>query len=262
MPDLSRPLLGKQVIVTRPAAQAQPLLEALQGAGAVAVPMPLVEIHEPQDWGPVDRALGRLAQYQWLAFTSVNGVHALLKRLQQLNRSVDDLKTLRLAAIGPGTADTLARYGLHAEVVPEAYRSEELAAALAVRVARQRVLLARADRGRDVLREQLAAVAEVEQVAVYAQIDVPEPDAAALARLRNGDIHYVTVTSSSIAHALARALGAAGRQQVMAGHVKLVSISPVTTAALSEEQLPVAAEAKIYTMAGVLDALIELARAG
>jgi uroporphyrinogen III methyltransferase/synthase len=154
----------------------------------------------------------------------------------------------------------LSRYGLEAEVIPQQFQSEELARALKERVAGQRVLLARADRGRDILREELARVASVEQIAVYSQTDIADVDARALGLLRRGEIDHVTVTSSSIARALARVLDDSCRRHVAAGRVKLVSISPVTSAVLKEEGLPVAREATAYTMAGMVDALMALAR--
>jgi uroporphyrinogen III methyltransferase/synthase len=126
-------------------------------------------------------------------------------------------------------------------------------------VAGQRVLLARADRGRELLREELAEVAAVDQVAVYSQVDAAETDPLVLERLRRGEVDYVTVTSSNVARSLFRALDAAARSRIEAGEVKLVSISPVTSAALRELGLPVAAEAVEYTSAGVVAALVMLA---
>jgi uroporphyrinogen III methyltransferase/synthase len=140
--------------------------------------------------------------------------------------------------------------------VPSTYRSEELAAELVPLVRGQRVLLARADRGRDVLREQLAAVARVEQVAVYSQEDETEADPAVLARLRHGDVDYITLTSPNIARALARRLDAPTQALIREGRLKLVTISPVTSEAVRDLGWPVAAEATVYTTAGVIDALV------
>ena len=133
-----------------------------------------MEIGEPATWAPVDDVLGRLPAFQWIVFTSVNGVHAFLRRLRHTGRDLRALGGVKLAAIGPTTAEALRDYHLEPDVVPTEFRSESLAAALRERVAGQRVLLARADRGRDLLRQELAAVAEVEQVAVYSQSDSPD----------------------------------------------------------------------------------------
>src|SRR5262249_39914317 len=158
------------------------------------------------------------------------------------------------------TADALRGYHLEPDLVPAEYRSENLAAALKERATGQRVLLARADRGRELLREELAAVAEVEQVAVYSQVDAIETDAEGMQQLRQGEIDFVTLTSSNVAAALIRSLDAATRRRIEKGETRLVSISPVTSATVRELGLAVAAEAVEYTTAGVVAALVALAR--
>ncbi|HTU18566.1 MAG TPA: uroporphyrinogen-III C-methyltransferase [Gemmataceae bacterium] len=254
-----RPLLGKRILVTRPRNQASEMIARLEELGAVVSHLPAVEIREPADWTPVDRALTHLSTYQWLVFTSANGVDALIRRLRHLGRDLRALGSLRLAVIGPATADALRRYHLEPDLIPNRYDSESLAAALGEHVAGQRVLLARADRGREILREQLANVAEVEQIAVYAQVDAIEPGSEALDALRRGEIDYVTLTSSNIARSLVRSLDEEALQLIRLGAVKLVSISPVTSAAIRELGLPVAAEAQEYTTEGVVQAIITLA---
>jgi uroporphyrinogen III methyltransferase/synthase len=254
-----RPLFGKRVLVTRPRHQAGDLVRRLDQLGAVPVVLPAVEVRDPADWAPVDRALAGLAGYDWLVFTSANGVHAVVRRLRQTGGDLRALGGVQLAAIGPGTADALRGYHLEPDLVPAEYRSESLAAALKERAAGRRILLARADRGRDVLRQELSAVAAVDQVAVYSQVDALEGATEMLERLRAGEIEYVTLTSSNIARALLRILDQAARGRIEAGEVKLVTISPVTSAAVRDLGLPVAAEAAEYTTAGVLEALVALA---
>src|SRR5262249_8465842 len=114
----------------------------------------------------------------------------------------------------------------------------------------------RADRGRELLREELAAVAEVDQIAVYSQVDAIDPASEALVALREGRIEYVTLTSSNIARALARVLDPATRERIQSGAVRLVTTSRGTSEAVRELGLPVAAEATEYTMEGVVAALL------
>ena len=254
----SRPLFGKRILVTRPAHQAADFVRRLEELGSTVFTLPTVAIRELADWSAVDAALARLGDYQWLVFSSVNGVRALLGRLRQTGRDLRALGHLRLAAIGPATADALRGYHLEPDVVPEEYRAEGLAAALRERVAGQRVLYARADRGREVLREELSAVARIDQVAVYSQVD--EPAASAVALLRNGEVDYITLTSSNIARSLARMLAREAQAIFTSGNVKLVTISPVTSAAVRDLGWPVAAEATVYTTAGLIDALVECNR--
>jgi uroporphyrinogen III methyltransferase/synthase len=253
------PLFGKHVLVTRPRHQAADLAHRLEHLGAVVHILPAVDIVPLDDWSHVDRALASLAQYQWLVFTSSNGVHAFLGRLRKTGRDLRALGGLRLAAIGPATAAALRLFHLEPDVVPEEFRSESLAAALRDKVAGQRVLLARADRGRDLLRQVLREVATVDQVAVYSQIDSMEPDAEAFNCIRRGEIDYITLTSSNIARVLARSLDDQCRARIMTGDVKLVSISPVTSADILQAGLPVSAEATEATVAGVIDAVVGLA---
>jgi uroporphyrinogen III methyltransferase/synthase len=218
--------------------------------------LPTVEVREPADWGPVDAALAQLTQYQWLVFTSSNGVHAFLGRLLSTGRDLRALGSIRLAVIGPSTAEALRGYRLEPDFVPETFNSEALAAGLKERAAGQRLLLARADRGRDVLRQELMAVARVDQVAVYSQVDRVETDPAVLDALRRGEITFITLTSSNIARSLARIVDAPSQEHIRSGKVKLVSISPVTSHDARALGWPVAAEAKEATMAGVVAALV------
>jgi uroporphyrinogen III methyltransferase / synthase len=253
-----RPLHGKHVLVTRPREQAGELALRLETLGAIPILMPVIAIGPPLDWGPVDAAIDQLGRYQWLVFTSVNGVTALLQRLRVRGKDLRALGGVRLAVIGPSTAEALRHYHLEPDLVPAEYRSESLAAALKPRVAGQRILLARADRGRDVLRDELDNIAQVDQVAVYSQADAAG-DAAVLDSLRQGEIDFVLLSSSNIARALARLLDATCCAPLLEGRTRIVSISPVTSAAIAELGWPVAAEAREYTMDGLVQALIELA---
>jgi uroporphyrinogen III methyltransferase/synthase len=255
----TRPLLGKRILVTRPRHQAEEMVARLEELGAVVSLLATVEIREPADWGPVDHALANLSHYQWLVFTSANGVDALIGRLRQGGRDLRALGSLRLAVIGPATADALRRYHLEPDAMPPVYDSESLAELLKERVAGQRVLLARADRGRDVLREQLGRVAEVEQIAVYSQVDAVDPGAESLQALRQRQIDVITLTSSNIARSLVRALDEETQGLIRSGVVRLASISPVTSAVVREMGFAVAAEAREATAEGVVQALIALA---
>ncbi|HTM53613.1 MAG TPA: uroporphyrinogen-III C-methyltransferase [Pirellulales bacterium] len=247
----ARPLSGQRIVVTRPAHQSSEFMLALSNLGALVHSQPAIEIGPPDDWAPVDAAIARIADFDWLVFSSVNGVRALLDRLLA-HRDLRALGGLRLAAIGPGTADELARYHLRADLVPSDYRAESLAAALAQAAApASRFLLVRASRGREILAEELSKhAAEVEQVVVYSSRDVLEPDPEVLGQLRGGAIDWITVTSSAIARSLVRMFGNDLRG------AKLASISPVTSETLRSLGFDVAAEAEQYTTAGLIKAIL------
>jgi uroporphyrinogen III methyltransferase/synthase len=256
-----RPLFGKRILITRPRHQAADLARRLEELGAVTHIMPVIEIREPADWTDVDRALERLSSYQWVVFTSANGVHALIRRLRKLGRDLRALGSVGLAAIGPSTADALRQYYLEPDIVPSSFRSESLAEALAARVGGQHVLLARADRGREVLREQLSRIAGVEQIAVYSQVDADTSSEQTIQLVQSGEIDYVTLTSSNIARAFLRAIGDKGRARIRRGEVQLVSISPVTSQTVREMGMAVAEEAANFDSDGVIAALVKLAAA-
>jgi uroporphyrinogen III methyltransferase/synthase len=157
---------------------------------------------------------------------------------------------VRIATIGSATAEELARYQLKADLVPDEYRAESLAAALKGGAAGKRFLLVRASRGREVLAEELTkAGGIVEQVVAYQSIDVEQADTAIAERMAAGQIDWTTVTSSAIARSLVRLFGDSLKR------TKLVSISPITSATLRELGHEPATEAKEYTMAGVVAAI-------
>lgn len=248
------PLAGQFVMATRPRAESDRLRTRLVQLGAQVIDHPVIRIEPPDDWGPVDQALDRLTQYDWLVFSSANGVRSLLERAAARPGNSQPLAAMRIAAIGPGTADELARYGLSAALVPDQFRAESLAEALA-RVGGTRFLLARASRGREVLADQLAAAgATVEQVVVYASRDVPAADPAVAAELAAGRIDWITVTSSAIARALVRLFGPDLRRS------RLATISPITSATLKELGYERAAEAETYTMDGLIEAIVAAPR--
>ena len=259
----SRPLFGQRVLVTRPAHQAAGMVRKLEHLGAVVSRMPVVEIRDVADFAPVDTALEQLrrGEWDWLVFTSANGVHALLRRLDALGRDLRDLGGVKLAAIGPKTADALREYRLRADVVPPTtFSSEGLADALKPHVAGTRVLLARANRGRAEVHDELAKVATVEQVAVYDQVDATAPAPAVLDALRRGEIRYVTLPSPNIARGVLAGFDDTIRGRVERGEIRLVAISPITGAAVRALGLPVAAEATAFTEDGLIEAVVELTK--
>jgi uroporphyrinogen III methyltransferase/synthase len=256
----NRPLFGQRVLVTRPRHQAAQMTRQLEELGAIVYSLPAVEIVDPPDWSPVDSAIQQLQQFDWIVFTSSNGVEKFMSRLIHLGLDSRRLSSSKIAAIGPSTADALRRYYLQPDLMPDVFRSEELAAAIRSEAAGKRVLLVRADRGRDVLASELSPVADVRQIAVYSQLDSVDPECKALRALSRGEIRYVTFTSGNIARAVLRKLDETSLMRIRQGTVKIVTISPVTSAAVREFDVDVAAEARTYTVAGIIEAIVELHR--
>lgn len=249
----SRPLFGVKVLVTRPRGQNESLRSRFQELGAEVLSQPAIEIGPPQTWEAIDAVLLRLHEFDWLVFSSVNGVDFLFDRLLSAHGDLRKLAGLRLAAIGPGTAEKLVSYRLKADLVPSEYRAEVLADALAAEAVGRRVLLVRASRGREVLAERLhGAGARVEQVVVYQSCDVTTPNSEIAELLHQGRIDWVTVTSSAIAQSLAGMFGEDLRL------TRLASISPVTSGTLRELGFEMAVEASVYTMEGLVDAVLRV----
>lgn len=246
-----RPLFGRTVLVTRPIGQADDLDAILSEFGADVLVQPAIDIAPPKDIIAVDRVIDRLSEFDWLVFSSANGVRHFMDRLL-IGGDLRRLGSIRIAAIGPGTAEALACFHLKIDVLPTVYRAEALAAVLSPLTVGKRVLLVRASRGREILAEMLSASgAAVEQVVAYQSTDVETPDPDIVAILDSGQIDWVTVSSSAIARSLAKMFGDRLRKS------RLASISPITTQVLGELGFTVAAEAAEYTMPGLATAVLK-----
>ena len=250
----SLPLFGQRIVVTRPADESGASLSALEALGAEAIAAPMVRILPVEDSRHLDDAIGRIGSFDWLVFTSGNGVRHFFGRLEALGRDLRALGSIRLAAIGPATAEALADYHLKADLVPESHRSEALAGALAGPAAGRRVLLAMADRGRAILKHELAQFASVEQVAVYRNADAESLDPAILGRIEAGSVDWVTLTSPAIAGRFHSLLSDEARDRI-GREVRLASLSPVTTAAIEHLGWTAAVEADPYTWDGLVAAI-------
>jgi uroporphyrinogen III methyltransferase/synthase len=250
----SLPLFGRRIVVTRPADEADRSMESLEALGAEVLLAPMVQILPPEDFEALDDAIGRLGSFEWLVFTSSNGVRHFLDRLDALGLDLRALGGVQVAAIGPATAEALASFRLKADLIPASHRSEGLVEALASRVAGRRVLLARADRGRSLLPEELGRIAEVEQVTAYRNVDADAIPPDVLARIEEGSVDWVTLTSPAIAERFHGLLSEPARERI-GRQVRLASLSPVTSAAIARLGWPVGVEATVYTWDGLLAAI-------
>lgn len=250
-----QPLFGESVLVTRAEDQAGELRRLLEAQGAYVLVQPAIEIAATGNTGPLDGAIRDLASHRWVVFTSANGVRFFMERVFALGYDARVFASTRIAAIGPGTARALERFGLRTDLIPEEYRAERLAEALNALPERGRVLLVRASRGRPVLRDELAkADWEVTQVVAYDSRDVSTVLPEILERLEEGKIQWVTATSPAIAESLVRLLGP------YLGQLRIASISPVTSEVLREHGWEPTVEAREYTMRGLVAAIVQWVR--
>ena len=252
----SQPLSGVRVLVGRARHQASALSSELRKLGATVFEIPFIEIREPRTFKLLDSALTDLGSYDWLILTSVNGVEAMWERLTRLRLAKAQLSRLRIAAIGPATKKAIEQHGGEVDVVPKEYVAESVVRSLQRRVKGKRVLLVRAKIARDVIpRELRRAGAKVDVVEAYETV-VPRSSRLRLRSLlgnRRRTPHVITFTSSSTVRNFVSLLGP-GRARIET--VRFASIGPVTSSTLRELGLRVDVEAKKFTIAGLVDAIL------
>lgn len=250
-----KPLFGLRIGITRAEEQSEPEIKRALELGAQPVLLPTIEIGPPADWEPVDAAIAGLDEYQWLVFTSANGVNYFLNRLWETGYDARKLARLKIATIGPSTAEALQQFHLRADLIPDQYRAEALAAALKPLVQGQKILWAGANRGREVLQTELAEVsATVDKIVVYENHDVASWESESLELLESGEIDWIGLSSPSIARNFSRLLTEDIRQH-LGSRTRLVSISPVTTQAATDAGLQIDAEAEEYLWDGIFAAI-------
>jgi len=249
------PLFGQRIVVTRDRKQSNMLAGPLEALGAEILFVPVIEIADASERGPLDRAIQNLDSYDWLIFTSVNGVRHFVEALDRSNRDLRALKA-KICAIGPATRDAIAALHLRVDVMPEEYVAESLLAALEpYDVTGAHVLLPRAAVARDlvpsVLRERGALVDVVETYRTVVPENAKQKAAEAFARQPD----WITFTSSSTVKNLLAVTGA----DTLRG-VKIASIGPITSATAREAGLSVNVEASPHTIEGLVQALTEGSR--
>jgi uroporphyrinogen III methyltransferase/synthase len=257
----SRPLFGRRIVVTRPRAQAGELAAAFEELGARVDLVPAIAIVPAADPAPLDAALDRVASYDWIVFTSANGVRLFFNRLASRGRDVRELAAARLAAIGPETAAELERRLLRPAVVPSDYRAEGLLDALdETQVRGRRMLLPRAAGARPILPDTLRARgAIVDEVVTYAAVRPPDADVEGLvAALAAGAVDVITFTSSSTVRHFAELIGPDALRTRAAGSRPLIAcIGPVTADTARELGLRADVVATTYTAAALARAVAE-----
>ena len=252
----TRPLFGKQILVTRARQQASALVKELSALGAECVEFPTIDITPPNDWGPVDQAIADLDRYDWLVFTSVNGVDFFFKRLFENGRDARALSRIRTAVIGPASAQRLLSFGFKSDIVPKTYRAESVVEAFEAEHMRGKsVLLPRAAEARPVLPQALKQMgAHVDEITTYRTRRIKDNDGALLSQLENRKIDMVTFTSSSTVRNFVSLLPA-GRVRDLLSTVTVVSIGPITSQTAADLGVRVDRTAKTYTIPGLIRAI-------
>jgi uroporphyrinogen-III synthase len=254
---MTLPLKGRTIVLTRRRQQAETLARTLERVGAEVIALPTIEIVDPESWTEVDDSIRRLAEgsFDWVAFTSANGVERFFKRLGCMPSEA--FKKARVAAVGVATERALTAGGLTVDLVPESYTAERLAEDLGD--GGGTILLPRAA---DVPPEMVEILTEhgwdVHEVAVYRTVPASGEDPEAEA-VRKGLYDAVTFTSASTVKGFVGMLGVPEGLRESAGPSEhlVVCIGPVTAKACSELGMRVDVIAEDHSGPGLVDALVQ-----
>ncbi len=253
----TRPLFGRRVVVTRAREQASDLKRLLEESGAQVLQFPTIEIAPPDSWDSVDAVIDKLAGYQWLIFTSTNGVKGFFERLHLKGKDARALAGCRIAAVGDTTAADLESRGIAADLVPPKFQSTALLPLLEADQKGIRTAVVRAAEGREELIEELRRRGGTVDLAVAYQTKAADYDIEELRQLiAAGSIDAVTFTSASTVDHFFSKLTAEERARVN-GQAVLASIGPTTTEAVRRYGKSPDVEAKSASVQALHDAVVE-----
>ena len=251
-----KPLFGKKVLVTRSRSQASKLTAALEELGAECIEAPAIKIVPPVDnYEALDKAIVQLDKYNWLIFTSTNGVEYFWQRLVAGGKDARALYKARICAIGTATAQALASHGITADVVPERYQAEGIIEALDNElIAGTKILIPRAAEARALLPEALTkAGAQVDVVVAYETV-MGDAEAVEIRNsLAKGEIDVVTFTSSSTVKNLLKLI----KDPELLKEVQLAAIGPITAETMQKNGLTADIVAAEYTIEGLVQSIKE-----
>jgi uroporphyrinogen III methyltransferase / synthase len=257
----ARPLFGRRIIVTRAREQARELVDRLEELGADTIEAPSFLIEAVADTAALDEACARAGSFQWLVFTSQNGVEHFMRRLLAGPGDVRSLKGPRICAVGPATAERLSRYGLKVDLVPSEHRAEAVVEAMRLigELQGATVLFPRADIAREVLVEELRRHgAEVTEVVAYRTMPESgrEHDPDIYKMLLERQIDVVTFTSASSVRHFVKTLGEDQAADLLRS-TAVASIGPVTAEAAQQLGIKTTIMPGDYTVPGLVTAILE-----
>jgi uroporphyrinogen III methyltransferase / synthase len=252
----NKQLFGKGVVITRPEKQADDLARLLEKEGARVIHFPTIKITNPQDWSGLDAAVNKLDTYNWLIFTSANGVQYFFERLKEQHKDIRELKGIKICCIGPATAGQIEARGLKVDLVPEKFIAEGILQSFSAQnLQGQKILLPRAAEARDVLPAGLEKMgAAVDIVTAYETVNSGKKKEELLKLLEDDQIDVITFTSSST---VTNFLQIMGKDFVCPSKIKIACIGPVTEATARKAGLNVDIRQEEYTMDGLVQGLVK-----
>ena len=245
-------LFGKKFLVTRARSQASKLTEKLENLGAEVLEFPTIKISPPSDnFESLDTAIKNLKTFDWIIFTSVNGVEKFFERLKIFKLDARIFSNAKIAAIGSATAEKLSDFGLIADLVPKEFRAESLVDSLKNSVADKNILLARAEVARDILPNELKNFgAKVTVAAAYKTELAAENSAEVKSEILSGKIDCMTFTSSSTVENFVAAVGAESLKKS-----KIAAIGTITAQTLKKFDVSADIVAEKFTIDGLVDSI-------
>ncbi|MGP8154334.1 MAG: uroporphyrinogen-III C-methyltransferase [Smithella sp.] len=251
-----KPLFGKNIVITRPEKQADDLAQLLIKEGANPIHFPTIKIVPPPDWRCLDNAIKKMEDYDWLIFTSANGVSFFFERLFAKAKDIRNLKGIKICCIGPATEQQVQSKGIRVDLIPEKFISEGILESFSgINLRGKKILIARAAKAREVLPEGLKKLgAQVDVVTAYVTVNSGKKKSDLKALFKENQVDVITFTSSSIVNNFVKIMG---RNFSLPKGVKIACIGPVTAAAAKKVGLSVHIHQEEYTMEGLVQALID-----
>jgi uroporphyrinogen III methyltransferase/synthase len=259
-----KPLLGKKILITRPSGQSDEMAAILEGLGAEVIRCPTIEFAPPDDWSCLDRAIQDLQSYDWIVFTSANGVRFFLQRLKSRSPlGLEALHKLTSCAIGPATASAMQSAGVRVDVTADDSRAEGALVAIVEQLGGEtplkglRFLIPRAAVARDLLPDELRRLgADVDAVPAYKTIK-PDIDGEQIARLfTEGHVDAAAFTSSSTISNFASIVGRKRLGELLRD-VVVGCIGPITAATAAEYGLEHIVQPTVYTSDALAGAIAQ-----
>jgi len=250
------PLAGKRIVITRAVAQSSELFQKLSQRGAFPASLPLVSFSAPQDYAPLDAALRRWQEFDWVLFTSANAVQSVASRSAALGLALDQVGTNpRIAAVGPATKDEATRSILHVDHVAKTHLGIALAEELTPQLRDKSVFLPRSDRANPDLPAALKQLpAKVTEVVAYRTLPPSDVDRDFVTKVLGHESDAAIFFSPSAVHNLAGLLGKKALAELQ-DKIAIAAVGPVTSSALREYGVRQIVTAADTTAAAVIEAL-------
>jgi uroporphyrinogen III methyltransferase/synthase len=253
-----KPLTGKTILITRAREQSEDFAILLKKLGAEVIEFPTIEIVPPLRWNELDQAIHQLKSYDWIIFTSANGVNFFWQRLRKMGKSVHLPSSLKVCAIGPATANPLKERGVSVHYIPKEFIAEAILQGFEkMAIKGKRILLARAKKARDILPKGLRKMgAGCDVVEVYRTVK-PKGGSKRLKKLlTEGKVDVITFTSSSTVNHFAELLKKEDLRKLLKG-IAIACIGPVTAKTVKQWEMKTHIQPKEYTIPGLTKAIAE-----